>query len=218
MEEILILQQTEFRILAAIVNLNKVYGIRPKEVLDEKEFMYGVHEMAAKGILKKEAEKFSIQDPYKTMILSIRDAQKILAVAGNGNEVGKTCFYFGEKLIVMEESMQDDAALRIGVFNREDFYTLLEEKAFLPMPLLDPDVAQLQTEEELLEDLKDKELPVYAEYKIMNRYGNEVVNKDIKLIYNPYNYWIMENEDGDSLFFRYTKEDLFDRLKQELYT
>ena len=94
MEEIFILQQTEFRILAALVNLNKMYGIRSEEELGEKEFMYGVHEMAEKRILKKEDGKFAIQEPYKTMILSIRDAATILAVTGKSDETGNTCFLF----------------------------------------------------------------------------------------------------------------------------
>ncbi len=218
MEEILILQQTEFQILAAIVNLNKVYGIQPKEELDEKLFMYGVHEMTEKGILKKENGKFAIQEPYRTVMLSIRNAENVLAVTGKTDETGNTGFYFGEKLIVLEESIQDAAALRIGVFEPEDLYTLLEEKEFLPMPLLDPDIAELQTEEELMEDLDGKELPIYAGYKIIRLRDGAVREKTIQLILNPYNYWIMEEEDGDSRFYRYTREDLFEKLKQELYS
>lgn len=218
MEEILILQQTEFQILAAAVNFTKIYGIRPESFPDESAFMYGVHEMVQKGILKEQNEKFVLQEPYRTAFLSMKDAETILAVESHADAVGNSCFYFGEKLITLEESLQDEAAFRIGVSNKEDLYELLEEKGFLPKPLLEPDVAVLQEVEELQEAMGDTpmEKSIYAQYLIFYPKNGQQAQKTLYLINNPYNYWIAEKEGNQTRFFHYNQESMYESLRQAL--
>ena len=224
MDEILILQQTEFMILAVAVNYTRIYGILPEQELDEKTFMYGMHEMIEKNILKVEESNFVIQEPYRTAILSMKNAESILSMTGNDDSVDNTCFYLGEKIVVLEASTQDTSAIRISVHDREDLYKLLLEKGFLPEPFVEPDIACLQQEDEMKETLggivlsdeetMDNEL-IYAKYTVMVLQGNsEPEQRDVFLLNNPYNYWIAEEMDGETYFCHYDKETLYEKLNQ----
>lgn len=243
MGEILILQQTEFQIIAVAVKFLQVYGIRTDIIVDEKSFMYNLHEMVVKGIFCVRDQEFVLQEPYRTAFLSMRDAESILSVSGNRDVLGNICFYIGDKLITLEQSIQDESALRIGIYEKSELSGLLEEKGFFPEPFVESDIAQFQSEEEIVDTLSDSvkkqlfdskgitfiqaestqdenistEGEIYAQYLIFEPKKGTQAKRAYYLLYNPYNYWIAEKDDNDINFFYYTMNSLDERLKQSLF-
>jgi hypothetical protein len=107
--------------------------------------------MTTKGIFKEEGKTFAVEEPYRSAFLSIKNADRILALESGEEELKNVCLYFGEKLVALEESAQDKDALRIGIYEKEDLFRILSEREFLPKALVDEDIAALQSEEEFTE-------------------------------------------------------------------
>ena len=235
METLHILPLYEFQILAAAVGITDLYGINPGDPLQEDTLMYGIHEMVRKGILISQENGFNLIEPYRTIFLSIKDASWILAVTGSEPEMENICFYLGEKLITLEESRQDSKALRIGVYEKEEMFSLLEERGFLPKPYLEPDVSAIQPEEELLEALQsdtreglmrrgsffllngekgDRMPEILAQYLVF-AFGKEketLPRKAFYLLSNPCNYWVAEKDREETIFLHYDTHSLYERI------
>lgn len=238
METLHILQKMEFQILAAAVGITDLYGIRLGESLSEKTLMYGIHEMVRKKILIDKESSFEISEPYRSAFLSLKDTKWIFAAAGSGTEMENTCFYLGEKLVTIEESLQDKNAVRMGVYEKEALYVLLQEKGFLPKPYLDLDIAVLQPQEELLEALSEdtrkglfepEEFFLYSweeesRQEILAQYLVFAFGKDVEpvprkalyLLSNPCNYWIAEKDREQTTLLQYDENNLYERILDAL--
>ena len=211
MEELFILQEAEFQILAGAIGLKRVYGIKPETVLDETNTMYTIHEMTRKGILLQDEKGLFITEPYRTAFTVMKEAKQI--VTAEGEKTGERCFYSGEKMVCLECSQQDKNAVKIGLFDRELFCGQLVESDFLPQPLLEPDIAQLQSEDDMLED----ENPVYAEFCFYAVSETEEVPEiKISLLENPCNYWIKIEENDEIRYMHYDIESCYNCLKSVL--
>lgn len=210
MEEQWILQETEFQILAAVMGIENIYGIRPQQKPGESEVMYVVHEMAEKGILFFENGSFSVREPYRSAFLSIKTAKRILAVTGSGPEMADTCFYFGRQMITLEKSIWDEHAVRIGMANKEELYEQLCGREFLPESFWEPDIAGMQE----VEELADEEVQLYASYLIFDpAHEKKEPCKGFKLIRSSCNYWVQE---GESEFVCYDRKSFYERLLDAL--
>lgn len=214
MEELMILRQMEFQVLAAALGIGEIFGVRPKEDMshpEQSELLNTIYEMAQKGIIKPNGQKYEVQEPWRTIMCSIREAGKILAVENRENRA--VTFYFGRELICLEESAQDEDAVLIGKYAPEECTGLLEEKGFLPPPYLDADLAELQTEEEAREWLvrvtaSGNEIPFICHYQIFD--GFKIQQDDFYLVDNPCNYWIVRKSGEGLQFSRYN--GVFDSL------
>lgn len=209
MEELLILRETEFQILAAAMGLTRMYGIRPKSEPDEAAVMYTIHEMAGKGILIREDGKFRLREPYRTAVLSMKEADWILAVTGKDGEMSDACFYFGDRLVSLEESMQDECAIKIGIHEREELFTQLSDRGFLPKPFLDPDIAGLQERENTVWD----EGNVYARYLLLAAGGErQEVVRDFSLIREACSYRVAERTGDLREYWEYEAQSFYELL------
>lgn len=228
METLHILEQSEFQILAAAVGITDLYGIEPGEPLSEKDVMYHIHEMVQKGLLSEQEKGFSIDENIKTALLFLKNTKKILAVTGSGQGMENTCFYIGEKVITLEESLRDKNAIRIGVYDKDMLFSLLSEKGFLPKPFVEMDIAVLQPQEELLETLSEdtqKGLFETAQFELLKEevliqylvfaYGADrepLAVKGLYLLLNPCNYWIAEKDREETVFLQYDESSMYERI------
>lgn len=207
MEELMILRQVEFQVLAAALGIREIFGVRPREDMSrlaQSELLYMIHEMAQKGILRLKGAKYEVQEPWRTMMCSIREAEKILAV--ENRESRAVTLYFGRELICLEDSAQDEDAVLIGMYAPEECSRLLEEKGFLPPPHLEADLAALQTEEEAREWLTGvtapgDDIPFTCHYRVFD--GFKIQQDDLYLVDNPCNYWIVRKSGEGLRFSRY---------------
>ncbi len=188
-----ILQETEFQILAAVMGIENIYGIRPKQELGESEVMYTVHEMAKKGILLPEGSSLRIIEPYRQAFRSIKTAKRILAVTGSDDKLTDACFYLGKQMVVLEKSQRDEHAVRICMAERSMLYEQLCDREFLPEPFWDPDMKGLQKEEELAAE----EQSPYAVYRVFDTtHKMRGPYKVFTLLYALCDYWVSEEEGG----------------------
>lgn len=209
MEEFLILREIEFQVLAAAMGFTKIYGVRPQGKPDEAAVMYAVHEMAEKGILTGEGSNFRLKEPYRTAVLTMKDAGQILAVTGGDDGMSDVCFYLGERMVSLEESMQDESAVRVGIHEREALYTQLWDRGFLPKPFLDPDIAMLQERENASRDEEN----IFARYLILsadkNRQGTD---RAFYLIRESCAYRVMEKIGDRKEYREYEVQDFYKLL------
>lgn len=235
MEVLEILQQTELQILAAAAGIREWYGLADEQALTEQETMYGVHELVRRGVLCSEEGVFWFSEPYRTIFLTLKTADRLLAVTGKEPEMQDFCLYCGEKLVVLEESRQDTAAVRIGICEWEDLYELMRERGFLPKPYVEADIAALQTVEEFarmlpeeirrrlgqpgLPDLsKEGTEQLLAQYLIfdLKREKKQEPFQAFYLFENPCNYWIAEKDRQSFGFLRYDGDNLLESIRSRL--
>ncbi len=212
MEELIILRQQEFLILAAALGIKEIFGLRPREDMGSfkrADFLYVVHEMAQKGILKPEGTEYAVQEPYRSLLRSVGEAGRILAV--EDREGRAAAFYFGRETACLEESVQDEDAVRMGLYAPEECRRVLEEMEFLPQPRLEADLAALQTEEEAREWL-DK--PFAFRYLIFDR--DKSLHAEFCLTDTPCNYWIVEKREKELLLSRYSPQGLYEKIQGAL--
>lgn len=213
MEELFILREEEFQILAIAMDFRDVYGICTVHMPDEASVLYTIHEMVQKGILEKTKEGFCPAPVYRTAFSNMKAAEKILAVTGKNEETEDICFYLGEKLISLEESRQDKNAVRIGIFEKRALRGLLSERGFLPKPFWKQDIAGLQKEEEL----PPEEENVLAQYVLFcPSEKKQEPYKTFLLLQNGCNYRIAEKDDEAVVYAVYSTEDFWACLEHSL--
>lgn len=235
METLQILQQREFRILAAAAGISELYGMGGGEPLSQQEVMYGLHELVQRGVLAGDGQEFMFCEPFRTIFHALKDADRLLVVTGRGQDMQDFCIYQGEKPVLLEESRQDADAVRVGVYEPEALYELLEERGFLPRAYVPMDIALLQKEEELTEALTKQtraylekslqaDLPEEAEEQIIARYllydlKREQKREPFKAFYlleNPCNYWIAEKDAQTLSYLQYDQQTLYEKILASL--
>lgn len=213
MEELFILQEEEFQILAAAMDFTEIYGIPAIHVPDETSVFYALYEMVQKGILEKAEEGFRLAEVYRTAFQNMKSAEKILAVTGRDEESSDICFYLGDKLISLEESRQDKHAVKIGVFEKCELQKLLSERGFLPEPFWKADIAGQQAGEEL----PLKEETVFAEYLWF--LPSEKAGKpyqSFRLLQNGCDYRIAEEKGEITVYTAYGADEFYACLESEI--
>lgn len=205
MEELFILQEEEFQILATAMDFTDVYGICTTHTPDEASVLYAIHGMVQKGILEKTKEGFCPAPVYRIAFSNMKTAEKILAVTGKNEETADICFYLGDKLISLEESRQDKNAVRIGIFEKYELRRLLSERGFLPEPFWEQDVAELQEDEEPLPG----EESVFAQYLLFSpQEKKQEPYKSFRLLQNGCDYRFAE-KDGETVTYAVYSEEVF---------
>lgn len=213
MEELFILREEEFQILATAMDFTDVYGICTVHTPDEASVLYAVHEMVQKGILEKTKEGFCPAPVYRTAFSNMKAAEKILAVTGSNEETADTCFYLGDKLISLEESRQDKNAVRIGIFEKSELRGLLSERGFLPEPFWKQDIAEVQKEGEPTPEDES----VFAQYVLFCPLDKkQEPYKSFQLLQNGCDYRIAENDDKAVVYAAYNAEDFWTCLEYGL--
>ena len=213
MEELFILQEEEFQILATAMDFTDVYGICTVHTPDEASVLYAIHEMVQKGILEKTKEGFYLAPVYRTAFSNMKTAEKILAVTGKNEEVSDICFYLGDRLISLEESRQDKNAVKIGIYEKCELRSLLAERGFLPEPFWEQDIAELQKEGELLLT----EETVLAQYVLFSPPDKkQEPYKNFRLLQNGCDHRIAE-KDGEAVAYAvYSAEGFWTCLERSL--
>lgn len=236
MEEILILQQLEFEILAAAVGIKSIYGLQSQIEMNEKNVLYHMHEMVQNGILRAENQSFRIEEPFRTAIIGIKEADRLLSVRAEKDFKRNCCFYLGEKLVTLEESESDEHAIRIGIYERENFWKVMEERDFVPKERVPIDIARLQTEQELVDLLKTSErsqiqnqdqiefvslqnekeddyggtVQIFLQYLFFCPKEDRIARGAVYLVNHPYNYWIVKKKAEKTEFLCYSKEEMYE--------
>ena len=208
MEELLILHETEFQLLAAAFDFTKIYGIPPKERPDEAAVMYSIHEMAEKGILKEEGSKLRLTEPYRTAIQTMKQARRILSVNEVQEPLSNVCFYIGDIVVCLEESRQDENSVKIGTFELQELCDQLSDRELLPDSLWPEDIQKLHARKEPAWSERQK----YARFQVFVPGSNGESEEDFYLFKIGGNYWVSEHDDEDSQCDYYDKVLFFERL------
>ena len=212
MEELYILRDVEFQLLAAALDFTRIYGIYPKGNPNEVEAMYSLHEMAQKGILKQEGERLRLTEPYCTAIQNMKQARRVLSVSEVVAPLSNVCFYLGDMAVSLEESPQDENSVRIGTFKLKSLCSQLSDRELLPDPLWDKDVI----ERHLREDNTLHEWQKYARFQVFVLDGEEVSESSFYLWKGSGSYWVSEKEDIGTKCRPYDKEQFFRQLWEAL--
>lgn len=208
MEELLILHETEFQLLAAAFDFTKIYGILPKGRPDEAAVMYSIHEMATKGILREEEGRLCLTEPYRTAIQTMKQARRILSVSEVQAPLSNVCYYVGDIAVCLEVSQQDENSVKIGSFELKALYDQLSDRELLPDSLWPEEIIKLRVQEEPLPDERQK----YARFQIFTLNDNAESEENFYLFKSGGKYWVSEREDRDSQCVYYDKELFFKRL------
>lgn len=195
MNELYILTQPEFQILAASKDIRKMYGIKPVGILDEDLVMYEIHEMVSKGILRKKGESFIICSPYDEMIDTIKKSEVFLSVQSAYEEFDDISFYYDDAMVTSyEESRQDEESVKLGIFKIEEMQEALQDRGFLPENPIDPDIALILNDDGIIRELSEaKELAVFS---IICRDGAGKTPGTMALIKWKAQYWIKKMHPG----------------------
>lgn len=213
LEELFILQEEEFQILATAMDFTEVYGICTTHVQDETSVFYALYEMVQKGILEKTEEGFRLAVVYRTAFQNMKKAEKILAVTGRGEDTSDICLYLGKKLISLEESRQDEHAVKIGIFEKSELKRLLSERGFLPKPFWKPDIAVLEKGE----GMPLQEEMVFAQYLLFSPSEKpREPYRSFRLLQNGCDYRIAEDKKETTVYTAYDVEEFYACLEREI--
>lgn len=195
MNELYILTQQEFQILAASKDIRKMYGIKHAGILDEDLVMYEIHEMVSKGILREKEASFVICAPYDAMLDTIKKSDVFLSIQSAYEEFDDISFYYDDPMVTSyEESRRDEESVKLGIFKIEEMQEALQDRGFLPENSIDPDIALILNTDGIIQELSEaKELAVFS---IICRDSAGKVPGTVTLIKCKAQYWIKKMRPG----------------------
>ena len=202
MREMLIMGELEFYILVKAVGMTKLFGIKQNQVLDKQNVTYSIHDMVNKKIICKQDARFIVNQPYSELFSIMKEAKKIIHISGKE----EFSLYLGDKVVFIEESELDDAAVRMGCFERDEISSLLQDKGLFPEPHLDVESANLQSVKAFIEETGDSfEDCVHTKYQLFALSEGDNPIRSVYLLDNAYNYWIRIINGETTEYVRYTK-------------
>ena len=215
MEELFILSQTEFQILAASRGIRRFFGVKSNVVLDETMVLYQIHEMAQRGILTQNGEGFEIQETYRNLMDGIKNATKLLVISDTRDTNGNVCIYKGEKIVCLEESPRDEDSLRLGIYEGDDLSQVLRDRELLPENSYDSDIMQLQDPEQYREEILAAS-PLVS-YEVMMNDAEIAEKQIIEVVMVLGQYWIRRRGIGESIeIFGYDRQQMCETLQELL--
>ncbi len=215
MEELFILSQTEFQILAASRGIRRFFGVKSNVVLDETMVLYQIHEMAQRGILTQNGEGFEIQETYRNLMDGIKNATKLLVISDTRDTNGNVCIYKGEKIVCLEESPRDEDSLRLGIYEGDDLSQVLRDRELLPENSYDSDIMQLQDPEQYREEILAAS-PLVS-YEVMMNDAEIAEKQIIEVVMVLGQYWIRKQGIGESIeIFGYDRQQMCETLQELL--
>lgn len=215
MEELFILSQTEFQILAASRGIRRFFGVKSNVVLDETMVLYQIHEMAQRGILTQNGEGFEIQETYRNLMDGIKNATKLLVISDTRDTNGNVCIYKGEKIVCLEESPRDEDSLRLGIYEGDDLSQVLRDRELLPENSYDSDIMQLQDPEQYREEILAAS-PLVS-YEVMMNDAEIAEKQIIEVVMVLGQYWIRKQGIGESIeIFGYERQQMCETLQELL--
>ena len=215
MEELFILSQTEFQILAASRGIRRFFGVKSNVVLDETMVLYQIHEMAQRGILTQNGEGFEIQETYRNLMDGIKNATKLLVISDTRDTNGNVCIYKGEKIVCLEESPRDEDSLRLGIYEGDDLSQVLRDRELLPENSYDSDIMQLQDPEQYREEILAAS-PLVS-YEVMMNDAEIAEKQIIEVVMVLGQYWIRKQGIGESIeIFGYERQQMCETLQDLL--
>lgn len=215
MEELFILSQTEFQILAASRGIRRFFGVKSNVVLDETMVLYQIHEMAQRGILTQNGEGFEIQETYRNLMDGIKNATKLLVISDTRDTNGNVCIYKGEKIVCLEESPRDEDSLRLGIYEGDDLSQVLRDRELLPENSYDSDIMQLQDPEQYREEILAAS-PLVS-YEVMMNDAEIAEKQIIEVVMVLGQYWIRRQGIGESIeIFGYDRQQMCETLQELL--
>lgn len=210
MQDFCILKQEEILILASAFHVKQVYGLS-REKAEENFIPYQIHEMTRSGILQPQKGKLEVT-PFCRRIFQNLCSAKCMLVAQKDQRESKICWYYiGNEVVCMEESMVDRGSLRISICSKEELFAVLIGQGLLPEPLLDEELAKLETYKEVEKTIEC--FPVCYRYRLLYM-ANEIVQaeKRFNIIRSYHNYWAIEEKLSGNRLLRYSPEDFFQRI------
>ena len=215
MEELFILSQTEFQILAASRGIRRFFGVKSNVVLDETMVLYQIHEMAQRGILTQNGEGFEIQETYRNLMDGIKNATKLLVISDTRDTNGNVCIYKGEKIVCLEESPRDEDSLRLGIYEGDELSQVLRDRELLPENSYDSDIMQLQDPEQYREEILAAS-PLVS-YEVMMNDAEIAEKQIIEVVMVLGQYWIRKQGIGESIeIFGYDRQQMCETLQELL--
>lgn len=215
MEELFILSQTEFQILAASRGIRRFFGVKSNVVLDETMVLYQIHEMAQRGILTQNGEGFEIQETYRNLMDGIKNATKLLVISDTRDTNGNVCIYKGEKIVCLEESPRDEDSLRLGIFEGDDLSQVLRDRELLPENSYDSEIMQIQDPEQYREEILAAD-PLVS-YEVMMNDAEIAEKQIIEVVMVLGQYWIRKQGIGESIeIFGYDRQQMCETLQELL--
>ena len=215
MEELFILSQTEFQILAASRGIRRFFGVKSNVVLDETMVLYQIHEMAQRGILTQNGEGFEIQETYRNLMDGIKNATKLLVISDTRDTNGNVCIYKGEKIVCLEESPRDEDSLRLGIYEGDELSQVLRDRELLPENSYDSDIMQLQDPEQYREEILAAS-PLVS-YEVMMNDAEIAEKQIIEVVMLLGQYWIRKQGIGESIeIFGYDRQQMCETLQELL--
>lgn len=215
MEELFILSQTEFQILAASRGIRRFFGVKSNVVLDETMVLYQIHEMAQRGILSQNGEGFEIQETYRNLMDGIKNATKLLVISDTHDTNGNVCIYMGEKIVCLEESPRDEDSLRLGIYEGDDLFQVLRDRELLPENSYDSEIMQIQDPEQYREEILAAD-PLVS-YEVMMNDAEITEKQIIEVVMVLGQYWIRKQGIGESIeIYGYDRQQMCEILQDLL--
>lgn len=192
MNENLIVTDTELMILLAARGIRRLHGFARMETAEDS-VPYVMHEMVRKELLRQEGEHFRIAEPYRSMVEVLGMARLLLSIRGVS---GQACYiYVGETYVYLADSVNDRAAVKLGLLHQTEVLELLEECFFSE--------SQAQYPEELRwSEMKKEKRTLLATAELILS-GEEKVIAEWKLYEGKYDKVMEEWEDGCCREFSY---------------
>ncbi len=208
MQNFYLLHQEELIILAALFDMEYVYGLVGEK--NEEEVPYRIHQMVRNGVLYTQEESIYVAEPYKYMLQSMKAASSILKLVSAEGQI--IWFYLGSNIVEIEESQTDKKTLRISNMTIEEVLFLLAER-FLPEEYLNSELSGIETKEEVYGALEEAQ--VYLLFELINT-GVRQEELTIKVIQSRHNLWVVRY-DGMGIVVDmkpYKKESLLDTVRK----
>lgn len=128
--EIFLVSNHEFLLLAASVGIESLYGfdLQP-ELLEKQEAIYSLQELTSKGWLCVEHGTFFPTGKIQEIFKRIKNAETIVEVH---KKSGKRCIlYISDCTIFVAESMRRNDMYEVSAYSTDDIWLNLQEEGWI---------------------------------------------------------------------------------------
>ena len=120
-----VVKDMELNVLLAAAGVDRICSFSESMTEEEEKVPYLIHEMVRKGLVGQENDALYIASPYKELIAGIKNAKSVLTFVPEEKNEMPTSIYLGKPCIVIQDSPNDKAAVRMRMADLEDVMELL---------------------------------------------------------------------------------------------
>ena len=128
----------EFLVLAAACGIKNLEGIFPDTgaaVKEEQEVLYIFSRLYRKGLVGEDRQ---VGSELKDVFRILKKASYLLVLQGVYNPGKKVSCYLGDRMLILEASVRDEAFVRMGTGALKEFPGWLQEESYWPSVYSEP--------------------------------------------------------------------------------